>query len=206
MTEPTPNDAAYWDAIYAAEESPGWNLEQPAPPLAAWFGGGAAKLHPPGRILVPGCGFGHEVAMLARLGFRAEGLDMAPRAREGASRRLAAAGLEAPLHDADFFELANAPERAATYDGLVEHTCFCAILPERRADYARAAAALVRPGGYLVGLFYNHGRPEGPPFDTTKEDVAAAFGGAFDIEQLEPAADSVEPRVGRELFAVLRRR
>lgn len=35
-----------------------------------------------------------------------------------------------------------------------EHTCFCAIEPSQRSAYARALAALLRPGQRLLGLFF----------------------------------------------------
>ena len=56
-------DANHWDQRYQ-EGADGWELGQPAPPLAQLL-----RCHPlasqaPGRVMVPGCGRGHEVALL----------------------------------------------------------------------------------------------------------------------------------------------
>ena len=47
-----------------------------------------------------------------------------------------------------------------SFDVLFEHTCLCAIPPERRADYARAAATALRDGGLLLAVFFT--KPENP--------------------------------------------
>ena len=49
------------------------------------------------------------------------------------------------------------------YDLVLEHTCFCAIDPARRAEWAEVAARILRPQGRLLALFYTHDRPGGPP-------------------------------------------
>ncbi len=85
-----------------------------------------------------------------------------------------------------------------------EQTCFCAIPVERRGDYARAMAAVLRPGGRLVALLWNHGRTGGPPFDVRREDVDAIFPPRFVVERVDAVPDSVAGRTP-ELLAVLRR-
>jgi cyclopropane fatty-acyl-phospholipid synthase-like methyltransferase len=51
----------------------------------------------PCRILVPGCGRGHEVVALARAGFAVTGVDFAPAAAAALQARLADEGLPAEL-------------------------------------------------------------------------------------------------------------
>src|SRR6476661_8739482 len=50
-------------------------------------------------------------------------------------QRVEAQGLQAKLEQADLFEL-DMRWRGA-FDLVVEHTCFCAIDPARRAEYVR---------------------------------------------------------------------
>ena len=86
-----------------------------------------------------------------------------------------------------------------------EQTCFCAVWPARRAAYARTVLEVLRPGGRFYGLFWNHGRPGGPPFDVAPDHVRDAFGSGFEVESLAPVEVSV-PERGSEFLVVLRRR
>ena len=82
---------------------------------------------------------------------------------------------------ADLFELGRTPAR---YDLIAEHTCFCAIDPLRRDEYVDQVAAALVPGGALVGLFYAHGRPGGPPFTVDADELRARFGRRFVVDSL----------------------
>jgi hypothetical protein len=62
-----------WEQHYLEGHTP-WNKGQPSPPMLEWV----TSNKPTGRALVPGCGVGHDVAMLARNGLEAYGLDIAP--------------------------------------------------------------------------------------------------------------------------------
>ena len=67
--------AAPWDQRYR-EGGDGWELGRPAPPLEQALRHDPRMPQPPARVLVPGCGRGHEAALLAALGFEAIGLDV----------------------------------------------------------------------------------------------------------------------------------
>ena len=157
-------DASHWDQRYQ-EGSDGWELGQPAPPLAQLL-----RIHPlapqaPGRVLVPGCGRGHEVALLEDLGFSAIGLDFSGAALREARRlhgeaRDTLQWLQADLFDRQALEAAGLTP--GSLSGIVEHTCFCAIDPGLREDYIGTACRLLAPGGWLLGLFWCHRQPGGP--------------------------------------------
>ena len=65
MAEPL-LDAAWWDQRYR-DGGDGWELGEPAPPLRHFLESDLQAPKPPGRVLVPGCGRGHEAALLAGL-------------------------------------------------------------------------------------------------------------------------------------------
>lgn len=190
------NKAGYWDAIYEAETRPRWDLGDVAPPLKHWLEHARPQ---PGRVLIPGCGFGHDVRLLAERGFEAVGVDFADRAIARALELHANAPGTPRFRQADIFDLAATD--AGAFDYVYEYTCFVAIHPQRRAEYARLVHRVLRPGGRLIGCFYNHGRPGGPPYDATREHVLAAFAKGFRIEKLEVSPHSVERRQGHELWA-----
>ena len=77
--------ASRWDQRYQ-EGSDGWELGQPAPSLAQFLRSHPLAPQPPGRVLVPGCGRGHEAALLEDLGFSAIGLDFSGAALREARR------------------------------------------------------------------------------------------------------------------------
>lgn len=206
MTEDV-NRPEFWAAAYD-EKRDGWELGGPSPVLARVFAG----LHPAGkpRAVVPGCGRGHEVVALAEAGFEAVGLDFATQAVTDAraliAAREAAGTLKAPASvlELDLFKAATAD--LGVFDLAVEHTCFCAIDPARRDEYVAVLAGLVRPGGLLLGVFYAHDRPGGPPFGTTDLEVRARLGDAFDVVGVSCPGDSVERRRDQELLVEAVRR
>ena len=193
--------AERWEHAYQTGRT-GWDLGQPAPPFVDLLHGPEAPV--PGQLLAPGCGRGHDALLFARHGFAVTGVDIAPSAVAAASEAARQAGLAARFVVDDLFALAE--RWPAAFDYAVEHTCFCAIDPARRAEYARVLHAVLRPGGELIGLFLVHGRPGGPPYTTDEPEVRALMAPFFEIERLEPAANSHPRHRGQELFARLRRR
>ncbi|MFZ6182350.1 methyltransferase domain-containing protein [Nannocystis pusilla] len=193
-----PGEARFWDPLFAADAG-GWELGRAAPPLVAWF----SEHVPKGmQALVPGCGRGHEARLLAALEATVTAIDLAPTAIAQA-QAMTPAGLAITFAVQDLFARIGQPP---AFDLVVEHTCFCAIDPARRDDYVTAVADSLLPGGMLVGLFYAHGRPGGPPFTTDRAEVERRFAPRFAIEQLEVAHGSTLIRHRQELFAVMRRR
>lgn len=83
--QPPVAEPSHWDQRYQ-EGSDGWELGQPAPPLARFLRSHPLAPQPPGKVLVPGCGRGHEVGLLADLGFGAIGLDFSGEALREARR------------------------------------------------------------------------------------------------------------------------
>ncbi|WP_293271388.1 methyltransferase domain-containing protein [Nannocystis sp.] len=187
----TPSDPAFWDHLYRADAG-GWELGRPTPPLAHCL---AADPPTGQRALVVGCGRGHEARLLAELGARVTAIDLAPAA-------IASARAATPPHLAIDFQVADlfALPRSPSFDLVLEHCCYCAIEPRRRREYVDAVADLLVPGGRLLGLFYAHGRPGGPPFTVSADELAASFARRFTVDALAIADDSVLLRLGEELL------
>ncbi|HLZ10247.1 MAG TPA: methyltransferase domain-containing protein [Chloroflexota bacterium] len=190
----------FWESAYQEGRS-GWDLGRPAPAFEQLLSG--ANRPTAGRAAVIGCGRGHDALHFARNGFAVVGFDFAPAAvaaaRESATREC----LSAEFVQEDIFRLP--PEYRETFDYVIEHTCFCAIDPSRRPEYVEVVRGLLRPGGELIGVFFAHGRPGGPPYSTDAEEIRRLFAGQFAIETLE-SATSIESRRGQELFGRFRRR
>ena len=159
-----------------------WDKGEPAPPLVEFLERQTIR----GRVLVPGCGAGHDVRLLAKRGAEVTGLDLAPAAVELAQSF-------PPESDerylcGDFCSLPQ--EFIGTFDYLFEHTCLCAIDPADRQAYARSAAAAVRPGGHLLAIFFRRDPDDdgsGPPFPIEAAELDGLFGTAFEtVESYTP--------------------
>jgi len=189
--------AVSWDQRYR-DGADGWELGRAAPPLERALRQDPRVPSPPGRVLVPGCGRGHEAALLQALGFEAIGLDVSGEALREARRIHGPGDARLLWLQADLFDrmaLERAGLGAGSLEGVVEHTCFCAIAPKQRPAYLAQMHHLLLPGGWLLGLFWCHSRPGGPPFGSDPQVLAAQFQQAGFRPQLwEPASGSVASR------------
>jgi len=89
----------------------------------------------------------------------------------------------------------------------VEYTCYCAIEPSRRREYAAALRDALKPGGLLVALLFPvEAREGGPPFGIDEREIEDVLAAGMDVLHVETPASSVEPRRGRERLAILRKR
>lgn len=189
----------YWNALYRANDT-GWDKGRCAPPIARLLTEG----HVPagGRVAVIGCGKGHEALAAARQGFAVTAIDFAPDAIAAVAANARAAKLPLDTEELDLFAL---PTRyPLAFDAIIEHTCLCAIDPDRRTEYVDAVAAALRPGGLLMGLFYAHNKPAGPPFAITEAEARTRFSARFAFDRLRIAPDSFDHRQGFELEFVAR--
>lgn len=194
-------DAAYWQARYATPGRAAWDAGRITPPLRAYFDQLPVASQP--RILIPGAGRAYEAEYLHHLGYRQVVVaDLAPEPLAALAARVPDFPAE-NLWLADFFAL----DPAEKFDLLIEQTFFCAISPSLRAAYARQCAALLRPGGKLVGLLFDTpfaGASE-PPFGGTRTEYRAYFAPYFEFVHFDTAHNSLAPRAGRELFICLQK-
>ncbi|MSQ62822.1 MAG: methyltransferase domain-containing protein [Betaproteobacteria bacterium] len=171
MAGPTRN---FWDKRFAEGDTP-WDRGAANPQLGIWLATGALK---PCRILVPGCGSGYEVAVLAQAGFEVTALDYSPEAIARTRKLLDAEGLEASVVEAD--ALAWQPEKP--FDAIYEQTCLCALYPDQWREYADQLHRWLAPSGKLFTLFVQMLRPgaaegkiEGPPYHCDIHAMRALF-------------------------------
>jgi SAM-dependent methyltransferase len=195
-----------WEDRWRKNETP-WDKGYGAPPLTECLDLGMEELYGARRVLVPGCGSGHDVRELAGRGIGATGLDLSPTAITRA-RAMPRVGDEDYLCG-DLFEADWRIGRE--FDTVWEHTCFCAIDPALRGAYAKAMAEILPPGGHLVGLFFLRPwdpgeKEEGPPHAVTREEVEALFAPRFELRKDRVPERAYPGREGREWLAVFKRR
>ncbi len=200
MTPPLAvNVPGYWEEIYKAGRA-GWDLGKPTATFQRLLASGEMA---PGRLLVVGAGRGHDAREFARHGFDVTAVDFAADAVQ-AMAQLADDQAPVKVVQADIFGLPETFDHQ--FDMLLEYTCFCAIDPARRGEYADVAARVLKPGGTYAALFFPMDGPAGgPPFAVTEAEVLALFGArGFTLVRSERPADSVAQRRGMEELMIFR--
>jgi len=189
----------FWESRYQ-EGTARWDLGQPAPAFQDFL----SYPHAPqaGKTMVLGCGRGYDALLFARQGFEVTGVDFAPSAIASAKKFATQEGIAAQFLQRDIFDLPQ--ELGSVFNFVVEHTCFCALPPEKRQDYVQLLASLLQPGGELLAVFFTHNRSGGPPFGITPSEIRQLFGTKFEILTLQPVSNSVPSRQGEEHFGRLR--
>jgi SAM-dependent methyltransferase len=188
-----------WQRHYE-ENDLGWDLGQVAPPFVKLW---QEEKLPLGKVLVPGCGRGHEVVFLAENGFDVTAIDFSSGAVTYLKNALKKRNLEGRILHQDFFSLDKSHE--GVYDLVLEQTFFCAISPKQRRDYVLNVSRILKPGGILVGLFYHTDEQGGPPYNTTREDIEMHFSKKFEIQELDKTSLSTEQRKDKEWLGILKK-
>ena len=166
-----------WNKAYAEEDTP-WDKGYAAPPLVEFL----QKHRISGRVLVPGCGTGHDVRALAAQGAEVLGLDIAP----GAIAKAEAF----PLAGTESYELGDflypAVKHHGAYDWVFEHTCLCALDPEERQAYITAVKKALRPGGNYLVVFFREVEDytgEEPPHPISRSESDTLLGEDFLLQE-----------------------
>src|SRR5688500_15247873 len=163
------NSADKWEADYA-RHTDGWDLGGPTPIFKRLILSGQLI---PGRMIVLGAGRGHDAREFARHGFQITAVDFASQAVEE-MHRLASPEAPVEILQHDIFTLPETLDHS--FDYVLEYTCFCAIDPKRRAEYADLVTRLLKPNGLYIALaFPLDGRKGGPPSAVTESEILGLF-------------------------------
>lgn len=184
----------YWDKNYETNQI-GWDIGSVSTPLKAYFDQLSDKSI---RILIPGAGNAYEAEYLWKQGFKnVFVLDFSKAVAQSFKMRFPSFPKENILIE-DFFQ------HRGDYDMIVEQTFFTSINPSLRMAYSKKTAELLKMGGKLMGLFFNHPFSfEGPPYGGTAEEYRQLFLPFYSFKIFETAYNSIKPRKERELFVLM---
>ncbi len=169
------------------------------------------RFRPRTSILDVGCGTGSNVLWLARRGYSASGVDVAPTAIATARDRARRAGVDVDLRVASADALPFGRER---FDGAVDNGCFHSLPIRQRAPYVRELVRVLRPGAPLLLTWIPREvrTSLGPPHRPSLGEVVSAFEPGFVFSEMSwhppdtPGAWKVlDARMGRST-ALLHRR
>jgi SAM-dependent methyltransferase len=190
----------YWTQIYHDEKNPGWNLGEPAEALKDMLP--RLKL-PKSRILVLGCGEGHDAAFFAQSGHVVTGVDFSEEAIARAQKNYeGVAGLS--FVQQDVFKLD--PKFQSAFDIVFEHTCYCAIEPSRRKDLVKVWRQALHDQGQLMGVFFTMYKKQGPPYGGSEWELRQRLKDSFQFLFWGRWNQSRPTRQGKELFVFAQKR
>lgn len=183
-----------WENRYQQEQT-GWDRGEVSLNLLYWIEGEYLQ---PCRILVPGCGNGHEVLALAEKGFDVVAIDIAPTPIENLRKALKAKQLTVELIQADFL----AWECEKSFDAIYEQTSLCALHPDEWKSYEKCLYKWLKPKGKLFAQFMQTGQENGPPFHCEMSAMTDLFVAERWIwsEQHETQIDHSENRYEKMYF------
>lgn len=190
-------DANFWEQRYQ-NKSTGWDIGFVSTPIKTYIDQLDDKQL---QILVPGAGNGYEVAYLYDQGFtNTHVVEIAETPLENIKKQCPSIP-EKHLFQRDFFE------HTGTYDLIIEQTFFCALDPKLRKDYVKNMFDLLKPKGKLAGLFFDFPLDEkGPPFGGNLEMYTSYFSEYFNVKLMTRCYNSIEPRMGKELFFIFEKK
>ncbi|MFP5519428.1 MAG: methyltransferase domain-containing protein [Bdellovibrionia bacterium] len=172
----------------------GWDLGKPAPALVDMLP--RLKLSR-SRVLVLGCGSGHDAAHFAKDGHIVTAVDFSAEALKKAQAQYSEFN-NINWIQADVFNLPQAWDGA--FDVVFEHTCYCAVNPTKRAQLAKIWKRVLAPGGHLMGVFFTFEKRQGPPYGGTEWEIRQRLKKDFHFIFWGRWKNSVENRQGKELF------
>lgn len=201
MTMHNVSSPSFWEESYRRGHT-GWDLGMPTPVFERLA---SSKQFIPGKMLVICAGRGYDARMFARRGFQVTAVDFAEQAVKE-MKSLLEPGLKMDVFQADLFDLPAFMKDEFEY--ILEYTCFCAIDPQRRAEYIESISSLLKPGGFYIALAFPIGqRAGGPPFMVTPDELIEPLGErGFHLITREVPQDSVPGREGIEELLVLKKR
>ncbi|PLN75944.1 putative thiol methyltransferase [Aspergillus taichungensis] len=163
------------------------------------------------RALVPGCGTGYDVLLLASFGYDAVGLEVSAEAVRVCHQYARENGEKYPVRDesvgagrvsfveGDFFKddwLKEVVEGEHGFELFYDHTFFCAMDPSVRASWSLRYSQLIssQPDSCLICLEFPTNKPPasgGPPFGVPPEVYTSV---------LEPPAEGAQSGESRRYF------
>jgi methyl halide transferase len=184
-------DKYFWDNRYKTNDI-GWDLGAVSPPIQTYV---ETLTDTSLKILIPGGGNSYELEFLIEKGFKQSFvLDISPLPLANIAKRNPSIPTN-HLLCGDFFE------HSGLYDIIFEQTFFCALDPILRQAYVKQMHRLLKPGGKLVGLLFDAPlNDDKPPFGGNADEYKLLFSDVFEIRKMEPCTNSIQPRMGRELF------
>ena len=186
----------FWDNKYKINEF-SWDVGYPTPFFVDWSKTIENKKSK--KILIPGCGLGHDVIYLSKLGFDVYACDFSSTAVKILRNKVEKNNLSTKVIKENFFKLSE--NFKGYFDYIIEYTFYCAINPSKRPNYIEECSKLLKDKGKLVGIMLPIGNVEvasRPPFEVKLSELENNFLNFFKIIKIKPNHLSIKKRKGIE--------
>lgn len=166
---------SFWSNTYLETQfKPGWDLGAAHPALLSITT--QLKLVK-SRILVLGCGAGHDCALFAQQGHVVTGIDFSAEAIHQAKKNYG--HLPIQWIQTDIFKIPEA--LYGSFDIVFDHTLYCAISPSQRKKLVMIWKKLLIDRGHLLGIFFSMFKPQGPPYGGSEWELRERMNKHFDF-------------------------
>src|SRR5271168_2266964 len=156
-----------WDESYRDGPAP-WDIGGPQPAIARLASEGGFR----GAVLDAGCGTGEHTLLIASLGLRVLGVDVAETALAMARKKAADRGIEAEFTAADALQL----ERLGRmFETVLDCGLFHTFDSDERPGYVASLASVTKRDGTLYVLCFSDVGPDSGPHPVREEELRAAF-------------------------------
>ena len=195
------NNFDFWEEIYKKDDI-GWDLNGPTPTFEKI----ALRLKP-GKVIILGCGRGHDAITFAKLNFEVTAVDFAPSAVSYLSNLCKEKKVKVNIIQKDIFLLGKSIKNY--FDYVIEQTCYCEIDPSRRQQYETLIYRILKSSGRLIGLWYPIDKPlkdGGPPWGVSISNLKNTFKKNWRITEELFSELSVKKRKNREILIIFEKR
>jgi SAM-dependent methyltransferase len=157
-----------WNASYQHGPAP-WDIGQPQPAIVRLAAAGGFT----GAVLDAGCGTGENSLLVASLGLKVLGVDVAETALSMARDKASQRGIEAEFAVADALHL---DRLGRTFDTVLDSALFHTFSADELPEYVASLASVTRRDATLYVLCFSDEGPDIGPHPVKEIDLRAAFG------------------------------
>ncbi len=190
----------YWLNVYQSQPNPDWNLNEAAEAFKDMLP--RLKL-PKSRILVLGCGEGHDAALFARAGHLVTAVDFSKEAINRGRQKYGDIE-KLTFHELNIFRIPQ--DWNFSFDVVVEHTCFCAVPPDQRNELVRLYRRMLHEEGQLLAVFFTMEKRAGPPYGASEWEIRKRTEQGFHYLFWGRLRNSIPDRLGSELFVLAKKK
>jgi SAM-dependent methyltransferase len=184
----------FWTDLYLKNETR-WELGAPSHALELLVP--QLKLQK-SRVLVLGAGSGNDAAWFAQRGHIVTAIDFSAEAISRAQQKYGHLPT-LTFKQGDIFQLPT--QMNESFDLIFEHTCYCAINPERRDELMKVWRRVLVDHGHVMGVFFTMDKSDGPPYGSTEWELRSRFESKrFRSLYWTRMRDSNPRRLGLELY------
>ncbi len=191
----------FWNQKYNNNDAQ-WDTGAPTPIFVNWS---KTLKNSRKKILIPGCGKGHDAIFLARKNHDIYAVDFSSKAISFLKKKSKENKVSLNAICKDFFQL---NQYYGEMDIILEYTFFCAINPNLRLKYIKETSRLLKNGGLFVALLLpinkniNEG---GPPYGLELDKTIKQFEKYYKVLQCKKSHLSIKPRLDSEIFVIMRK-